>query len=1273
MENPDTTIRQYHYEDVNFPHLLTGITDERGIRYATYQYDEQGGVIASYHANDVNRIDISYVDSNTRILKNSTNETTTYAITQQLGVALVTNISGPGCSTCGTGNTSYQYDPANNNLLSKTENGVTTEYGNYDAKGQYGYKIEAKGTPEEHRTDYTYDNRFYNKITSITEPSVFPGNQKITTYTHDDWGNRTSETISGFDPVGNPVSRTTTWQYGGDGTPECDAVPLHQLCRVDGPRTDIEDITWYRYYPNDSSIPVGSRARLKEVEDANGVLIRSNIKYTATGKVASEDRPNGLRLTYSYYYGNDRLESLTETDTATGESRTTRWTYLPTGEVESITQGDGTPEAVTLYFGYDDARRLVRVTDGLGNYIEYTLDTEGNRLAEKTYDTAGTLKKAITQTFDPYNRLDTTAQANESVDYDFAPNGTLDQTTDGRGVITDYSYDALKRLVSATQDPGGTDPATADTAVTYGYDPAGNLTSVTDPVGGNTTYAYDDLGNLVSRTSPDTGTTSFRYDEAGNLIEKTDALGQVFTYSYDALNRLTRIDAPGTADDIEYVYDRCAKGVGRLCRVSTADGAVHYAYDAFGDITLHQAVRYEYDAAGRLQALTYPSGARVSYSYDAAGQVTQVDFQHGSLTRTLAQGVTHAPFGPVTAFTYGNGLTFSQSLDTAYRSLRRTVPGILDLDYTSTGYPEGYDANGNLLVRRDLVAGADTGFAYDALNRLDTADGPFGTRDYDYDKNGNRAQLTADGQATAYSYTSNSNRLNKIGATDVLLDANGNTLNQGLWTYAYTTHNRLKTATEDTTLRATFAYNGLGQRSQKTDAVTGRGKLFLYGTQGELLMEADADGNILTEYIYLDGELLALYRPDEDQDGTPNAEEPPENLPANLDSDGDGVLNRDEWLIHGSDSLDADTDGDGILDGEEIAQGTDPVYALSYPGDGDVNQNGEVNVGDLLLVTQMALKMRAPTPEQFVHADINRDGIIDVVDVLLLQRKILYPTGSAALDTGDETRLANKTEAVVPARAGIQTLLDYLIPLAHAAAGDPGQLYYVHNDHLGTPWAVTDDSGTKVWSVSYDPFGKATVDAGSMIEMNVRLPGQYYDQETGLHYNYFRYYDPRTGRYITADPLGLAGGVNIYTYALNNPLYWIDPYALDITVSFNPNAAAGFGHVGLGVNTLDTVGQRPQPSASSIRMALGLNVPGEISPDPTAPLSVTIPTTSEQDRNAQKCIETRTQQQQDYNLYNNNCTLFVRQCLGAAGINTPNTILPRTLFNDLQRNFAGNP
>lgn len=106
------------------------------------------------------------------------------------------------------------------------------------------------------------------------------------------------------------------------------------------------------------------------------------------------------------------------------------------------------------------------------------------------------------------------------------------------------------------------------------------------------------------------------------------------------------------------------------------------------------------------------------------------------------------------------------------------------------------------------------------------------------------------------------------------------------------------------------------------------------------------------------------------------------------------------------------------------------------------------------------------------------------------------------------------------------------------------ETYYIHSDQLTTPTAITDSGQNIVWSAEYDPFGSAQV-VGSMT-FNLRFPGQYFNQESGLHYNWHRYYDPATGRYVTSDPIGLRGGLNTYGHVFNNPLKWIDSKGLSI-------------------------------------------------------------------------------------------------------------------------------
>ncbi len=133
------------------------------------------------------------------------------------------------------------------------------------------------------------------------------------------------------------------------------------------------------------------------------------------------------------------------------------------------------------------------------------------------------------------------------------------------------------------------------------------------------------------------------------------------------------------------------------------------------------------------------------------------------------------------------------------------------------------------------------------------------------------------------------------------------------------------------------------------------------------------------------------------------------------------------------------------------------------------------------------------------------------------------------------------------------------------------ETFYYHTDHLGAPQVLTDATQSVAWKADYDPFGRASITVET-IENNVRFPGQYFDQETGLHYNHHRYYSPEIGRYITSDPIGLLGGLNTYSYALSNPIMYYDPYGLWVPPSLPQGVVDGSAGLGDGIIATLTLG-----------------------------------------------------------------------------------------------------
>src|SRR5712692_1959097 len=505
-----------------------------------------------------------------------------------------------------------------------------------------------------------------------------------------------------------------------------------------------------------------------------------------------------------------------------------------------------------LAYTYDGAHRLVRVSDAFDERIDYTLDAMGGRTLEQIHGPGGVaLAKTQSRAFDALGRLfQSIGAAGQTTTYGYDNGDRIVSVTDPLSHVTGQSFDALSRLIQVAA------PLSSTSA--YGYDAHDNRTRVTDPRGLATSYVYDGLDNPIEVSSPDTGTTVYVVDDAGNRIQQTDAAGVVMQMSYDALNRLAARTYPADpAENVVYHYDEAAAGfgIGRLTSVTDSSGSTAYVYDARGNVVQETHVigaqsyvtAYAYDLANHVVQTTYPSGRIVGYTRDAMGRIAGVATQANSsaVPVAVASSATYAPFGPLTALSYGNGLTLSVSYDQDYQPSARLLTGaasVQDLAY-------GVDSDGNITGITDHLASARSQvFQYDALSRLTYASGLYGALAYGYDAIGNRTSQSGGttNLAETYTYAANSNQLQSVvnGSTTRSLgySPTGNvaTDNRGSGTslsFAYDLSDRMVQVANQNQPLATYAYNFDGQRVAKTTSSTVTH--FVYDSARHLLAESN--------------------------------------------------------------------------------------------------------------------------------------------------------------------------------------------------------------------------------------------------------------------------------------------------------------------------------------------------------------------------------------------------------------------------------------------------
>lgn len=627
-----------------------------------------------------------------------------------------------------------------------------------------------------------------------------------------------------------------------------------------GPRTDVNDTTRYEY---------DSKGKLARVINALGHITEFS-DYDYFGNPQTIVDPNGVATTLNY----SSQGWVTSVDTSNG---VTRFEYNAVGDIIKTIQGDNS----WLTYTWDDARRLIRITNSLEEKIEFDLDPMGNRTAIRLSDSEGNLTKLHRMVYDELGRLLKSVGAAgqiSSTRYDLNDNPT--SSTNQNNYIHTGSYDSLDRFVK------NTDPLSGITR--FEYDAQDNLTQVTDPREVKTRYQYDGLGNLTMIDSPDSGTSTYKYDTAGNIIQKTDARGVITSFTYDALNRLTDRRYPAKPElDTRFHYDSIItgnKGVGRLTAVEDTNGTQNYVYDAQGNLTakLHAPqeneanrldnVGYGYDAANRLNRIDYPTGFSVVYLRDSTGQVNQVQIRRDTEeTATLVSDITYLPFGPLKSLTWNNGTTLRRTYDLDYQLTAQSVAG------WSTTFT--YDAIGNITKVKDGSLG-ELSYSYDALDRLTEEANVTRKQAFTYDAVGNRTKKilstlvegnVQNSAVTTYEYGASNNRLIKIDEHLMATDNVGNLIkDHSDRQLSYDEQNRLSTVEIDGVILAQFHYNALGQRTQK---ITPQGvTTFLYGLGGELLGETLFDPNGLKVssqfYVWLEGLPLGGVSVNYDTTGT---------------------------------------------------------------------------------------------------------------------------------------------------------------------------------------------------------------------------------------------------------------------------------------------------------------------------------------------------------------------------------------------------------------------
>ncbi|AYO52823.1 RHS repeat-associated core domain-containing protein [Acinetobacter wuhouensis] len=847
------------------------------------------------------------------------------------------------------------------------------------------------------------------------------------------------------------------------------------------------------------------------------------------------------------------------------------WYYY---DIDGYTYRIVYPDGLEEWFFRDDFARVTKHVDTDAAVTIYEYDDQGNMITMTQPDGS-----VLHYAYDENRQLTGMVDAEQGRWFkEYDASGNISKETDPLKRITEYSYNGL-----------------------------GLLTSIKDAKGGSKSLKYDDHGNLLSYTDCSGKETKWQYDEKGRVIAVENALQQKVEYFYSdltteqrepiikglPLNAFGQLEKIKHADGAEEHFIHDAEGR-LLAHIDPKQQITKYEYDAAGLIAsrsdaMNHKLKYQWDKLNRLKRLTNENGASYEFFYDVASRlIKEIDFDGKETIYKYDETDGNLASSIEVASSYGQDLKdrlapkdrIQQFLfDSMGRLEQRTAGyGHVEQDLEQKLIEEfAYDSNGNIIQAKN--SDSNLQWYYDAVGNVirehhqDYKTDKTAVWKHSYDEIDDRIKtIRPDGQnidwltygtGHVHSLILNGQDVVSFERDDLHREkvrhyANGISQEQhydevgrltqqnivnghefGYPSQQSQTHNNAIQETQQLIQRL-YQYDKTGQLTGIQD--THRGNInYKYDPVGRLL---EANSKLGKETFNFDpaSNIIDRYNTPKEQSYQQTAEEKGYGYNRLVNNVVKEYLDQQyQYDAYGQLIRQKSSKGDLYLEWDacgRLIKSRNAEYTAEYRYDAlgrriqkcskHHHSGDEQNVIYGWEGNTLAFESNDQATKHYVY---EKGSFVPLLQAVYAEQIELHQTP----DWSDKPYSLQRDPLWKTSKK----------------AKDWNDVWFYHCDHLGTPQEMTDHTGSIIWKAEYKAWGECKpkkaksnfFENSEIISNNIRFQGQYFDEETGLHYNRYRYYSPYVGRFISKDPIGLLGGHNVYAYA-PNPTVWIDPLGL---------------------------------------------------------------------------------------------------------------------------------